>query len=102
MVLMNFPLPEEATARRGSGRDAMVLCCMSERYFAAPLGKVGARLTLTTTQLMYPGAFILRDALAGWTREEKPAEIRQRAAPRTHGIKGFRSKLTRRVFSEAR
>jgi hypothetical protein len=29
---------------------------------------------------MYPGGFVLRDALAGWTRGETPTQIRDRAA----------------------
>jgi hypothetical protein len=99
--LMDFPLPEEATARRGPGRDAIVLCCMSERYFAAALEKVGARPILTTTQLMYPGGFILRDALAGWSRGESKAEIRQRAGAAYARNQGISVKAGCGVFSDA-
>ena len=97
--LMDFPLPEEAVAKRGPGRDAIVLCCMSERYFAAPLEKVGARSVLTTTQLMYPGGFILRDALAGWTRDESPAQVRQRAGAAYARNQGISVKAGCGVFS---
>ena len=78
--LMDFPLPAEATARRGPGRQAIVLCCVSREYFTPHLEKVGATPLLTTTQLMYPGGFVLRAALDGWTAGETPAQIRQRAA----------------------
>lgn len=50
--LMDFSLPETATARRGPGRDAIVLCCKSRDFFGSHLEKVGARPLLTTTQLM--------------------------------------------------
>ena len=78
--LMDFELPAEATARRGPGRQAIVLCCVSERYFTPHLEKVGATPLLTTTQLMYPGGFILRAALEGWMAGETSEKIRQRAA----------------------
>ncbi|MCE9611153.1 MAG: hypothetical protein K8R23_13240 [Chthoniobacter sp.] len=78
--LMDFELPAEAIMRRGPGRQAIVLCCQSREYFSAHLGKAGAIPLLTTTQLMYPGGFILRAALDGWTAGETPGQIRQRAA----------------------
>ena len=78
--LMDFPISAEALARRGPGRQAIVLCCMSERYFSPHLEKVGATPLLTTTQLMYPGGFVLRAAIDGWISGESPRQIRQRAA----------------------
>jgi hypothetical protein len=78
--LMDFTLPADAIPKRGPGREAIVLCCISESYFGPHLERAGARPLLTTTQLMYPGGFILRDALAGWTRGENRAQIRERAA----------------------
>ena len=78
--LMDFALPETATARRGPGRDVVVLCCKSEDFFGPHLEKVGARPLLTTTQLMYPGGFILKALLDGWMTGESAEQIRQRAA----------------------
>ncbi len=78
--LMDFPLPAEATARRGPGRQAIVLCCVSAEYFTPHLEKVGAIPLLTTTQLMYPGGFLLRAALDGWIAGDPPEKVRQRAA----------------------
>lgn len=78
--LMDFPLPAGATAHRGPGRQAIVLCCLSGEYFTPHLEKVGATPLLTTTQLMYPGGFLLRAALDGWIAGETPEQIRQRAA----------------------
>jgi hypothetical protein len=78
--LMDFGLPEAATAKRGPGREAIVLCCMSANYFGPHLAAVNAKPVLLTTQLMYPGGFLLRAALDGWVAKETPEQIRQRAA----------------------
>ncbi len=97
--LMDFGLPEDAIPKRGPKRDAIVLCCMSERFFGPHLEKAGAQPLLTTTQLMYPGGFILRDALAGWTRGESPAQIRDRAAAAYARNQGISVGAARGVFS---
>jgi hypothetical protein len=78
--LMEFALPETATAKRGPGREAIVLCCQSDVYFGKHLPAVNARPVLLTTQFMYPGGFLLLAALDGWTKKETTAQIRQRAA----------------------
>jgi hypothetical protein len=44
-------------------------------YFTYPLGKVGSRPLLLTSQFMYPGAFLLHDVIEGWLlRESRPTE----------------------------
>ena len=60
--------------------DAIVLCCMSEKYFKTRLDALGVRPRLMTTQLMYPGAFLLRDTLPIWAKGGNNEEIRQAAA----------------------
>jgi hypothetical protein len=59
--------------------DAIVLCCVSENYFKTRLAAMGARPVLLTTQLMYPGAFLLRDALPIWAKDRPLAEVREAA-----------------------
>ncbi len=64
-VLMDTAI--EVPARKAAGKtDAIVLCCLSDRYFRERLENAGARPVLLTTQLMYPGSFILHDALEPW------------------------------------
>jgi hypothetical protein len=64
-VLMDTAI--EAPGRKAAGKtDAIVLGCLSDRYFRARLENAGVRPVLLTTQLMYPGAFILHDALEPW------------------------------------
>ncbi|MCB1277193.1 hypothetical protein [Prosthecobacter sp.] len=60
--------------------DAIILCCLSGSYFKPHLEALKARPVLTTEQLMYPGSFLLRDALEVWLRNGTRSEIRLAAA----------------------
>jgi len=76
--LMDFQLPEQKVTK-GNQSDAIVLCCLSDRYFRTRLEKLGCRPVLMTTQLMYPGSFILHDALESWRNGGSLAAIRSAA-----------------------
>lgn len=78
--LMDFDLPDEVRDADGKRRDAVVLACASRSYFTGPLKKTAARPLLWTTNLMAPEAYVLHDALEGWTSGEEPGKIRERAA----------------------
>ncbi len=78
--LMDFELPPEPATATPTTKPAIVLCCKSRDFFGARLKKGGAVPLLCTTQLMYPGAFILRDSLDAWLAGKGPAEIRAAAA----------------------
>lgn len=73
--LMDFALPNPASIPTGK-THAIVLCCMSKALFAPRLEKLGCRPVLLTQQLMYPGAFILHDALESWLKQGSLEEIR--------------------------
>lgn len=78
-----------AAAASGKPKPVIVLCCMSESYFGASLRRIGARPLLTTTQLMYPGAFILHDAAEAWLDGKTAPDIRAaagRAYAKNQGI----------------
>lgn len=77
--LMDFNIPD-ITNTRPVHKPAIVLCCMSRQYFEEKLKIAGASPLLLTTQLMYPGSFILKNALDGWLIGEPAPQIRQRAA----------------------
>ena len=77
-VLMDGPVDPPA-AKAEKACDAIILCCMSESYFKDRLAKLGVRPVMLTTQLMYPGAFILRDALPVWAKPGSFEEIRAAA-----------------------
>ncbi|MGC4014699.1 MAG: hypothetical protein QM755_09325 [Luteolibacter sp.] len=59
--------------------DAIVLCCQSEPYFKKRLTELGAKPVLLTTQLMYPGGFLLRDTLSLWGKGKSTADLRAAA-----------------------
>lgn len=64
--------------RLKESRDAIFLTNFYNEFFS-----VRPRLmnpVLTTQAQMYPGSFLLHDALEGWVRNESVAEIRERAA----------------------
>jgi len=61
--LMDERLPVVAASPEHHS-DVAVLCCMSQSYFHDRITAHGGRPVLLTTQLMYPGAFLLRDAAA--------------------------------------
>ena len=97
--LMDFPLPPEATAKRGPGRQSIVLCCKSDGYFGPHLATVNAQPLVLTTQLMYPGGFILCAALEGWTRGEGAAALCDRAAASYARNQRISLKAARGVFT---
>jgi hypothetical protein len=76
--LMDFELNEQP-GKEPAGTDAIVLACASHAYFSPRLQRIGAHPILMTDQLMYPGSFILYDALEAWKRGGTPSEIRSAA-----------------------
>lgn len=98
--LMDDTIPVSFSPASATPPDAIVLCCISGRYFDPHLQAAKARPVLTTTQLMYPGAFLLRDALDVWLRSGSRAEIRQ-AAARAYAInQSISVKAASGVFSK--
>lgn len=78
--LMDFKLENQPAKRDDDPRDAVILACASRNYFSAPLKKTSAAPLLWTSNLMAPEAYILHDALEGWTRGETSEQVRNRAA----------------------
>jgi hypothetical protein len=77
-VLMDVAIEPPAEKAKGK-TDAIVLCCVSDRYFRARLENAGVRPVLLTTQLMYPGSFILHDALEPWLQGKARGSLRDAA-----------------------
>lgn len=99
--LMDFSLAwPSAGAEGGKPKPVIVLCCMSQSYFSGPLRQVGAAPLLTTTQLMYPGAFILHDAVATWLAGKSRAEVREAAGKAYAKNQKISVKAGKGVFSE--
>ncbi|WKZ67394.1 MAG: hypothetical protein QY325_05585 [Flavobacteriales bacterium] len=93
--LMDFALDASFPGRPGNHREAIILACLSQRFFAQHLKPTGAEPLLWTTGLMAPEAYTLKAALDGWVLRERPESIRERAAAAYHqyqrcGINGAR------------
>jgi hypothetical protein len=97
--LMDFELPENAAQAQSNAREAIVLCCMSEKYFGPRLQRVGAKPLITTQQLMYPGGFILKAALDGWFRSESANAVLGRAVASYALNQKISEKAARGVFA---
>lgn len=98
-VLMDGAIAPPAV-KSAKSTDAIVLCCLSERYFKARLETMGATPVLMTTQLMYPGSFLLRDGLPLWAKGKPPEEIRQAAAAAYAKNQGISRKAAAGVFAK--
>lgn len=80
--------------------DAIILCCLSGSYFKPHLEALKARPLLTTEQLMYPGSFLLRDALEVWLRNGPRSEIRMAAVKAYATNQSISVKAAAGVFSK--
>ncbi len=78
--LMDFTIAEYPNAKAGNDRDAIILACISRKYFTEALQMGGARPLIWTSGLMAPEAYTLAAALEGWVRNESAEQIRTRAA----------------------
>ena len=78
--LMDFQLSYMPKRRDDVRRDAVILACISKKYFAPPLKESGANPLLWTTNLMAPEAYVLKAALDGWLVGEDGEQVRERAA----------------------
>lgn len=94
-----LPAADPAEAQSAPLREAIVLACLSERFFAPILRRAGARPLLMTASLMAPEAYSLEAALEGWIGQETPAQIRQRAAQAYAEYQRIRVKSALRVFT---
>jgi hypothetical protein len=97
--LMDFSLDSHLTKTDDRERDAVMLACMSKRYFAEPLRKTGARPLLWTTGLMAPEAYILKAVLDGYVLNENGERIGSRAATAYHQYQRCGMNAASRLFA---
>ena len=80
--LMDFdvdpPVTKADTSRKQC--DAIILDCLSRKYFGDKIRPAGANPLLWTSGLMAPEGYILEAALEGWVAGETTDRIRDRAA----------------------
>ncbi|MDQ8189385.1 hypothetical protein [Roseibacillus persicicus] len=91
-------LPEQTkTAKKQT--PTIVLCCISDRYFAPHFQRYQANPLLLTSQLMYPGSFILHDAIEVWLKNGKPDDYLQAAAAAYAKNQKISAKAAKTIFS---
>jgi hypothetical protein len=97
--LMDAPVGVSVLDPATPTTDVIILCCVSRLMFKPHLEALKVRPVLTTEQLMYPGAFLLRDALDVWLRGGTRAEIRMAAAKAYAANQSISVKAAAGVFS---
>lgn len=78
--LMDFSLPNEFEEQNDEDRKAIILACISKKYFSSHLKSTGAEPLLWSTGLMAPEAYVLHDALNKWIDTKDAAQTRIAAA----------------------
>jgi hypothetical protein len=97
--LMDFSLDSYPQKTDDRQRDAVMLACVSKRYFAEPLRMTGARPLLWTTGLMAPEAYVLKAAIDGWVLNEDGEGARRRAATAYNQYQRCGMNAASRLFS---
>jgi hypothetical protein len=97
--LMDFRLPALPARADDARRDAVILACISKRYFAPALKETGANPLLWTTNLMAPEAYVLKAALDGWLAGEDGEQVRQRAAKAYHTYQNCGLRAAQNLFA---
>lgn len=97
--LMDFQLSYMPKRRDDVRRDAVILACISKKYFAPPLKESGANPLLWTTNLMAPEAYVLKAALEGWLANEDGERVRERAAKAYDTYQSCGLKSARALFA---
>jgi hypothetical protein len=78
--LMDFSLPGEFKKQNDIERNAIILACISKKYFSSYIKDAGPNPLLWTTGLMAPEAYILHDALNKWIETGNASQTRKAAA----------------------
>lgn len=78
--LMDFRLNQKFDYADGKKRDAIMLACISKRYFGQHLQATNANPLLWSTGLMSPEAYTLHDAMEAYFAGAPPTVLRQKAA----------------------
>lgn len=80
--------------------QAIVLGCLTQGFFTDPLKHMNAEPLLLTKSLMYPGSFLLHDALEVWLQDGSRTQMREAAAKAYAKNQKISVKAARTVFAE--
>ena len=94
------PQIPEAAKENDEASQTIVLGCITGSYFQEPLAKMNSQPLLTTKSLMYPGSFILHDALEVWLKKGGRKEIHEAAAKAYAKNQKISVKAARTIFTK--
>lgn len=79
--------------------QAIVLGCLTQGFFTDPLKQMNSEPLLLTKSLMYPGSFLLHDAIEVWLKNGTKSQIREAAAMAYAKNQKISVKAARTVFA---
>ena len=80
--------------------SSIVLCCISEGYFIRALSSSNSRPLVLTSQLMYPGSFILHDSIEIWLKNGSRTAHREAASKAYAKNQKISTKAARTIFAK--
>lgn len=97
-LMDSTPRIPEVSEGDSTGTPTIVLCCISDRFFAPHFLRYQAQPLLLTNQLMYPGAFILHDCIEVWLKDGKPAAYLEAAGRAYAKNQSISTKTAKKIF----
>jgi len=90
---------DETLNKDGIQKDAVVIACSSMYDFNERLKHLKGYPLVMTTNLLYPGAFVLEGVINSWALQKSEELIRQSAGDEYHRVKKCGVKGARNLFS---
>jgi len=78
--IVSAPINGARRPKLGANKDAMVLACLSDKYFTPIIKDLGATPVLMASGLMAPEAYSLLPAIKAWAEGKSANDIRKSAA----------------------
>lgn len=96
--LMEFNVEVQPPPAKRSEISAVAFCCVSRSYFADKMHIAGAKPLLLTTQLMYPGGFLVQRVAEAWIGGKSALETLESVAAGYAKNQGISQKSAKGVF----
>ena len=93
------PITIAGNGRFFKRKDAVSIACSSHGYFSSYFMKTHSYPLVTTTSLLYPGAFILDGIIEKWASFEAEENIKNAAGDAYHKVKNCGQKPARNMFN---
>jgi len=98
MDAQNQPIIEHFPKHAVHDKQAMVLACMSEEYFAGHLLAAGSKPVVTTYSFMAPEAYVLEAVARGFANQASEVELRSSAGAAYAKYQHISAKAGKSVF----